>query len=762
MEKNLDYKKVCSTLFTNWHYLVATILLFLAAGYIFMQLVIPKYRSQASMKIDDKKSELAELMTIRNFYDRTAKSETEKFILGSRKVLTKAVESLPYQTSYFISGTYHLTNIYPLQPLHITKIQLPADETINTRFEFKYLDSRFFQLNYELEGDNHQQRFAFGQPVHIAGFSFVVAAAPALNRFRTTAFSFRFNQLQEVLKLASENLQIDDNLNTNVLTLSYTHENPVYARDVLNSVISEYRNYDKSLRSVSIKQTSIYIDTLLQNMAALMQQSGLDMQHFKADHGLLNISSNSEVLITKLTSYETERHEVRLRLLVTAQLKKDLGNTAGLNVPNVNLQSVQDPQLTTLLTKHNELVDKKLEALPVYRPTSAYVHKFDEQIADIRKAIISNIDNQQEKDKELLSFLNQQIRVAKDQIKTAPKLERDFISIQSNLAINQKVHNYLSEKRLEAQIATAAITSNAQVIDEATLANKPIYPLPTSVYKDFLLAGVLLGVTGIVVARRFNPYIYDAEEIESRTLVPIVGCINKHPGKTTKQILSLEMPRSLFAESVRAMRANLHTLASRTEGKVICVTSSVAGEGKSFTSVNLAGTLCALNRSVIIVASDLRKSSLHQVFELDNRLGLSSYLSDQASNEEIYQTTNFTNLTVVTAGPSPENPAELLQSDRMAEFIQVLRKRFDYVILDSAPVGLVSDTIPLMRIADINLFVLRAGISRLDAITLPEKLLKEFRLSHIAIVLNAFKQGNNPRNTYSLTPTKASYYHELS
>lgn len=762
MEKNLDYKKVFSMLLTHWHYLFATILLFLAGGYLFMLLVVPKYRSQASIKIDEKKSELAELMTIRNFYDRTAKSETEKFILGSRKVLTKAVESLHYETSYFIPGTYHLTNIYPLEPLNISKIQLPADETTVTLFEFKYIDAKFFELRYELQGNNHRQRFAFGQPVHVAGFSFVITPTPTLKQFENATLSFRFNQLHEVLKEASENLQIDDNLNTNVLTLSYTDANPEYARDLLNSVISEYRNYDKSLRSVSIKQTSIYIDTLLQNMTALMQQSGLDMQNFKADHGLLNISSNAETLIAKLTAYETERHEVQLRILVTAQLKKDLENTAGLNVPNVNLQSVQDPQLTALLTKHNELVDKKLEALPAYRPSSAYVLKLDDQIADVRKAVISNIDNQQHKDKELLSFVNHQINMAKTQIKTAPKLESQFISIQSNLAINQKVHNYLSEKRLEAQIAAAAITSNAQVIDEATLASKPIYPLPASVYKDFLLAGVLLGVTGIVVAKRFNPFIHEAEEIESRTLIPIAGCINKHPGKTGKQILSLEMPRSLFAESVRAMRANLHALVSRSHGKVICITSSVAGEGKSFTSVNLAGTLCALNKSVIIVASDLRKSSLHHVFELDNQLGLSSYLANHASPEDIYQQTNFTNLQVITAGPSPENPAELLQSDRMADLIQILRNKFDYVILDSAPVGLVSDTIPLMRIADINLFILRAGVSRIDAITLPEKLLKEFRLSHIAIVLNAFKQGNHPRNTYSLTPTKASYYHELS
>lgn len=758
MEQRESYIKVLRIITGKWYYLFISIVLSLLGGYLFLYFAVPSYSSNASVKLDDKKSELSELINIKNIYDRTSKAESEKLILYSRNVLTKAITALDYKISFFTDERFNLVNVYPQKPFSIELAKLPKGETSTTLFEFKALNPKEFQLTYTFHNSKTTSRHAYGRRIDIEGFSFTINQlnSPSL----PGTIYFKFNALNELLAQANASLKIDDNQNTNILHLTLSDANPYFARDLLNSILKAYQNFDRSQRSVSIKQTSLYIDTLIQNMAVVLKKSAADIQEFKAEHQMLDVSSNAESLITRLTSLETEKHNLTIQNLFIAALQKGLESNHGVHAPNFNLQGVEDPQLTALLNKFNLLIDKRTAAMKTYQPASAFMVDLEEQLHEFKLAITANIKSQQLQNSGLLTYLNRGIQEIKSGISAVPAKERDYISLQSDYNINQKVYNYLSEKKLEAHISTAAVTSGAQIIDEAVVSSKPSYPIEANIYKDFVLAGLVLGTLSIFAVRKFNPYLYDVETIEELCNVPIIGSIGNYKGDVDPhQILSIDCPRSLFSESVRAMRANLNFMVSGNNGKVICVTSEIAGEGKSFTSLNLAGTLCLIDKKVIIVSTDLRKSQLHKTFQTSNHCGLSSYLSGQESIDQLCLETRFKNLDFIPAGPVPPNPSELIQSDKMSELIKYLQERYDFIILDSAPVGLVSDSIPLMRMADVNFFVLRQGFSRREAATLPEKLAHEFKLANMAIVLNAFNHGRSHKKYYSLSSNERSYEH---
>jgi capsular exopolysaccharide synthesis family protein len=326
---------------------------------------------------------------------------------------------------------------------------------------------------------------------------------------------------------------------------------------------------------------------------------------------------------------------------------------------------------------------------------------------------------------------------------TLPAAQRDLVALQRDFEINDKVYSFLSEKKLEAQISRAGILPGATVIEYAQPNYNAVSPNEHDIHRSAIILGLAIGLGLIISIRILNPYIYDKETIESLTAIPILGVIRKYPehiDENSRQILALSKPRSIFAESVRSVRTNLSFLASEKASKIICITSEVAGEGKSFVAVNLSSTLSLIDKKVILIGADLRRSRLHKTFHVPNDKGLSNYLAHQSTLDEIILSSEQGNLDFIVSGPVPPNPSELLHSSRMIAMIAELKLRYDIIMIDTAPIGLVSDAIPLIRMSDINVFVIRSGKSKFYAATVPQRIAQEYHLDNTVIVLNAFEE----------------------
>ena len=390
--------------------------------------------------------------------------------------------------------------------------------------------------------------------------------------------------------------------------------------------------------------------------------------------------------------------------------------------------------------------------------------QIDEQIVDSKIAIIKSISSQRESNRKRADFLMTQIDSTNTSLADLPETERNFVTLQARFDINQKVYNYLAEKKLEAEISKAAVTPGAVIIDSAIYPDKAISPVPKNVFLFSTALCVLGSVLIIYLTYILNPHIYNKNVIEEYSQIPTIGVIRKYRGNIRDKHSAITLdPRSIFSESVRSVRSNLSFFASERSSKVICITSEVSGEGKSFVSANLAISLTLTQNKVLLVAADLRKSKLHDNFNISNLTGLSIFLSGQASSDKLATPTEIENLDLIPSGPVPPNPSELLLNKRMLDLINDSKKHYDYIIIDTAPIGLVTDGKPLLKMADISLFILRSGVSKRHYASTPDQLKMELGLENISIVLNDYDDRNLHNHYYTSKHTVAqgTYYHPL-
>lgn len=758
VQQDIDYVKILKIVLSRWYWVASTIIIALIVAYIYLWYTPEKFSTTASLKFEEKKSEISELLNVRNVYDRNNKIQSEQFVIRSRQVLINAIGNLDYGISFYLKGRVRTSDIYPQKPLDIAIIEQDSLDFATNLFEYEPISSKSFKLSYQENGKEVSKEYRQGEIIAVRGLKFKINN----NTFSKSnaVYCFKFNTKSAFLGRISNGLSMSETKGTNILSLSQTDTNPYFATDILNAVLRAYVDYDRNQKTISATQTIKFIDTLQQGMSKVVQSSGSELEQFKVANKVLDISAAGQDVMNKLTELETEKSTLNLQGIFINQLEKEIVGNKNLNAINYNLQGITDPMLANLLTQYNELLLKREQALADYKATSDVVQQIDKQILEIKSAFVSNANSQRQKNQKTLDFLNQQISGIKQTFNTIPKAERDLINLQSNFSINQKVYSYLSEKKLEAQISKAAVTPSAVIVDYALYNTRSIAPQKQKTYTSAFIIGLVAGIGLIFLIRLLNPFIYDKETIESLTSIPIIGVIRKYQDaidEDNRQILSIKNPKSLFAESVRSVRTNLSFLAAEKASKIVCITSEISGEGKSFTTVNLASTLSLIDKKVIVIAADLRRSKLHHTFKVNNLKGLSSYLSNQAGLEEISHRTEVENLTFIPAGPVPPNPSELLYSDKMKALLESLTQTYDFVIVDSAPVGLVSDAIPLIRMADVNLFVIRSGVSRYQAASVPERLSKEFNLSNIAIILNAF-DNDILHSRYYTTNYTGSYY----
>jgi tyrosine-protein kinase Etk/Wzc len=755
----LNYLRVIQILLSRWYWIIGFMLFFFLLGYLYLTLTKPLYTAEASLKFDEKKSELTELINVRNLYDRTNKVESEKSVIRSRAVILKAKTSMDYDVSFFMKERFMTSNLYPSKPLSIDIISEQSTKFPSGLFVFTFLNEHEYSLTYQVEKVVVSKQYSYGQTVSLPGFKFRINALHGSHK-RPEACYFSFNDPHDFFLKIKQSLKIDDTQNLNVLNLKIADQNPYFAADVLNAIIAAYLTFDKAQRSVSATQTTIFIDTLLQNMSSHLKTSSLAIEKFKEEKQLFEISGDAKTIIEELTKLEADKHALDLQSRLVKILLSDTknGNSPDLNTLNANLQGVTDPQLNSLIIVFNDLLNQRKDDLETYKISSGHIREVDQKIASCRTAIHQNLHAQLKKNSSMMDYAIRNIAEVKSVLKALPKTEQKLINLQSAFNVNQKVHGYLSEKKLESQISKASVIPGAIILDSAIPNLTPISPISKNVYTIFVLLGFLTGIGIIFLKRHLNPYIFTREVIEELTKMPILGMIGKMPENEESEdnLHVLENPRSSFSESLRSVRTNLSFLASDKKSKIICITSEISGEGKSFTAINLAAALSVIEKKVVLVLTDLRKSE-NQTIGISSKNGLSNYLSAQSTLEEILIYSKVKNLTIIPSGPIPPNPSELLHGIKMKDLLINLKERFDYVILDTAPIGLVSDALPVLRLADINLFIIRYGISSRYAAILPDKITKEFGLSNSAIVMNGFENNNLYSQYYSAKKPHYSY-----
>ncbi len=751
----IDYLRIARILLSRWYWIVGCLIIGVSWAFIFLRFTPSTYSTSALLKYDEKKTEISELININSYYDKKDKIQSETYVIRSRTLLARAIQRLDYKISFYRKGTILDSETYPNQPIEFELTNIDSASIFNNQFLFKQID----QLKFKLTINGLTGNYFYGQPISVGKSRFRIVKCN-LAKSDLDEFNFHFNNYNDFLGRVQGGLDVREvGKGVNIMSLNFTDSNPIFASDILNAIIEEYRLFDRDQKSIAASQTITFVDDQLEKLSLKVKSSEQDLEAFKVGKNILNIEDNKSMSYTKLRDLDVQKNLIKIQGIAIDLLEEQIKTNRETLSLNFTAEGSEDNLVKELVNQMNLLLNERIKRKSLYSDNSAPVLEIDRQIQEAKRSITMNIAAARERNNRLLKFLNQQLNEAKEELKLIPGAERDLINLQRDFEINQKVYSYLLEKRLEASIARSAIMPSSNVIDPAIPSYGVTSPNSKSIYTTAILISILIGIGLILLARLLNQKIYDKETVESITHVPIIGVIRTFPSsidKNSSQILSLSNPKSVFSESVRSVRTNLSFLASDIKSKMICITSEVSGEGKSFVVINLASTLSLINKKVVVIDGDLRKSKLHHTFRLKNDWGLTSYLSNQCDVEKIIHSTHIENLSFIPAGPMPPNPSELLYSERMRQLMVELKDRFDYILVDTAPIGLVSDAIPLVRSSDVAIFVLRSGVSSFNAASIPERVSKEFGIKNSVIVLNGFTSDPLHSRIYS-SNKKGSY-----
>ena len=758
--QEIDYVRLFRIFLSRWYWIAGSVIIGVLIAYINLRFTPSTYQSTALLKFDDKKTEISELININSYYDRKDKIQSEIYVIQSRTLLTQAVDRLNYPYSFFRIGTVLESETYPNKPCEVEIIKLDSNSIFNYNFVYQQTDKLKFTLSvYANNAMVSQAEYYYGQEVNI-GANKIRIIKSLLPEADLASYRLVFNHPGNLLGRFMGGLQVREvGKGVNIMSLTFTDKNPVLAADILNAIIAEYRIFDKDQKGLAAAQTIEFVDEQMAKLSEKVKYSEQLLEQYKVGNNILNIEDNKNIAYQKLRDLEVQKNLINIQSIAIDLLEEQIKNNKETLTLNFTLDGTEDKLMTELVNQMNTMFNERIKKQSLYADNAAPIQEIDRQIEEAKKAITLNIKASRDRNNRTIKFIEKQLATAKEELKLIPSAERDLINLERDFEINQKVYSYLQEKRLEASIAKSAIMPSSNVIDPAIPNYGAISPNKNSVYLTAFIISLLVGVGLILLARILNQRIFDKETVETITNVPIIGVIRNFPGtidKNSSQILSLSNPKSMFSESVRSVRTNLSFIASDIASKMICVTSEVSGEGKSFTVINLASTLSLINKKVVVIDGDLRKSKLHHTFKLKNDWGLTSYLSNQCEVDKIIHQTHVENFSFIPAGPMPPNPSELLYSERMRQLMKELKERFDYVLVDTAPIGLVSDAIPLVRTSDINIFVLRSGVSSYNAASIPERVSKEFGLNNSVIVLNGF--SNDPLHSRIYSNNKKGSY----
>ena len=514
-------------------------------------------------------------------------------------------------------------------------------------------------------------------------------------------------------------------------------------KDLLNTIITTYNDNGIQTKNLEASQTAHFLNIRIDSIITELSEIEKKIELYKRSNNLTNIEAEAKIILEqngifkeKLVETETQRQIVSL----IEKFMSDPQNKYSLMPFNSGLS---DKSSIEAIQSYNELILKRLKLLQTAKPNSPTIKLIEQQIDANRENVQNTISNMKSGIEIALKDLHAQEKTFISRIKNMPTQEREFINIKRQQLIKEELYLFLLQKKEENAITLAVATPKGQIVDKAYNINKPVGATRLMLLSFSILIGLLLPIVYLYLRNIFKTKFGTRSELEALTDIPILGeiCTND----TNENIVVKDGSTSPISELFRLLRSNIQFILNGKDEKVILVTSSTSGEGKSFISSNFAKTLALSRKKVILIGMDIRNPRLGDYLKLQNKYGLTNYLATNTITipEIIVPKVLHDNMDIILAGPIPPNPAELLSSEKLKGLIDELKQTYDYIILDTAPVGLISDTFNFAYISDMTIYVCRANYTTKDNIRYANTLVQNNRLKKMSFVINATnaKQG---------------------
>ena len=751
-EEKVNYQELLFRYVIHWPWFVASVLICLigAWGYLYFQ--IPVYQVSASIIIkDDKKggnsgSADLENLGLGGVITSAQSIDNEIEVLRSKTILKEVVNSLELYITYYDEDEFPRQEMYKTSPVVVNLTAQEADKLSNAALiDMKLASDGGLDVNLKVRLNEYNKRFdklpaVF--PTNVGTFGFTLRDSLSNGQVEgqkeVRHISAVVSQPFGVAKGYQWALTIAPTSKaTSVATVSLINTNIQRGQDFINKLMEMYNRNTNNDKNEVAEKTREFINERIKIIDEELGNTEEKLETFKRNAGLTDISSDAQLAVSGNAEYEKKRVENGTQINLVRDLAKYINNP--LNEYEVLPSNIglTDNGLTTQLERYNELVIERKRLLRTSTENNPMIINLDMSIRAMKANVKAAIDGTLQGLLIVKADLDREASRFSRRISDAPGQERQYVSIARQQEIKAGLYLMLLQKREENAIMLAATANNAKIIDEPVAEGGPVSPKPKMIYMIALVLGVGLPI-GIIFLTSFTKFKIEGRgDVEKLTRLPIVGDVPL-TGEKNGSIAVFENQNNLMSETFRNVRTNLQFMLGNGQ-KVILVTSTVSGEGKSFISVNLAISLSLLGKKVVIVGLDIRKPGLNKVFNISRKeQGITQYLSNPEKNlMDLVQASDVSkSLYILPGGTVPPNPTELLARDGLDKAIETLKKNFDYVILDTAPVGMVTDTLLIGRVADLSVYVCRADYTRKAEFTLINELAENNKLSNLCTVIN--------------------------
>ncbi|HLF51204.1 polysaccharide biosynthesis tyrosine autokinase [Flavobacterium sp.] len=782
-QNNFDFKGFLIKILSYWKWFVVSLIIAFTIAY---QVNIRKEKIYGVESLINIKEENNPFFTsntslVFNWGGTSDKIQTVVTILKSRSHNELVVAKLQYYIQYLKQGKYKLEDAYGEAPFFVN-IDQSKGQLLGKTIGIKFINQTEYEIRIPFESpqvslvnyatnsntttavavEGFVKRFKIGEAVSLPFLHWTLELGENAADYAGKEFFVSFGDFNGTVA-GYRNINIEtDAKGGSILKLGMQGTNKARMVNYLNTTVEVLRKNELDSKNQFAKNTIMFIDSTLLAMERQLKATEGELEDFRKDKNVFELEGDGSKVSDKLSGFDVERDAINRKMAYYNRLKSYLSNSTDYSkLPAPAVAGIDDPNIVSGVSK--------LIALSTERSAMAYAVKndkiyreFDNQMEAVKRVLLENIASAKVAIQYDLSMVNRNIGEAESTMKKLPEAQQELVKIKRKYDLSDNIYNTFLQKRSEADIVKAANVSDIQFIDPAKDVGGGLLGPKTSVnYILALFLGLLLPLLVAFTLTFMDNSILSTDDIAKLTNIPVIGVTGVNTGKTNLAVF--EKPKSGLAESFRAIRSSLQFLYKKQNvvgAKTLMITSSISGEGKSFCSTNIATVFALSEKKTVIVVLDLRRPRIFGDFNLENTHGVVNYLIGQKTVDEIVQKTHIAYLDVISSGPIPPNPSELILGDSMKELLDDLKTRYDYIILDTPPVGLVSDALELAQYCDVTLYIVRQNVTKKGMLTLVNDKHKRKELNNISIILNGFESKAKYGYGYGYGNYSGGYYDE--
>ena len=707
--QSVDIKQLVFIFLSHWYLFLIGVVLALAVGYVINRFSPKVYQTSGTVLIRGAHSSYdATAIMTSSAFSGYQEVDNEIAILKSYNFTDRVVRKMNLEVTYMEKGRVSKTELYKSSPFTV-EFDRSVPQAVGLVYDVVSIGEGKMVLHATTEGlnvyDYNTSQYVFMDPEKKLDITTECKLGEMVdngyNRFsivmnenynpetdNSRKLSFWLNSYSSLVRQMSSFSVSPTSKQSSIISVVAKGYNKKKIVDFINTLLNEYVSRGLEKKNWVSESTIAFIDNELEGIQEVLSAAEIDLKDFRVENDVIDISMQASQIYNNLRALERQRSELTVNLKIYQRLqdyiKVQIDDPENLAAPST--MGIVDPLLNGLANDLVTMARAKSAQLLTQTEQHPQVIKLNEQIVTTKKALLENVNNLVENAKMGLAEVERQIAVFENESSKLPKKQQELINYQRNFHFSEDTYKYLMQRRAEAQILKASNMPDNEILDEARLERYLFL-------KDF-----------------FNMTITDRKDVEKLTRFPIIGQVAQT--SSTNPLVVINSPKSPIAESFRSVRTNIEFLTQGKTKSTILVTGDMQSVGKTFSSINIASIYAFYGKKTVLLGFDLRKPKLFQEFELSNSIGITSFLSNKEPLDKIIQKPSMvSNLDIITSGPIPPNPAELIASEKCDELFRLLKERYDYIIIDTPPLGLVTDSFLLMRFADVKLFIVRQGVT---------------------------------------------------